>query len=146
MIDAPEATIPATRLPDTEPSGTVAARRRQNLTWALALTSSFMAVEVGGGLWTGSRALLADAANMLTDAGGLALAPLAIRFSERTRAPQKTYCYARTDMLSPLTNPVVLLLTVYIFYEAYQRYLNPPEVLGVPMLAVAAAGADRQLH
>lgn len=141
MIDAPEARTPATRLPGGRPSGTAAGRHRRKLTWALALTSAFMAVEVVGGLWTGSLALLADAAHMLTDAGGLALALLAIRFSERPRTPQKTYGYVRMEVLSALANAVVLLLlTVYIFYEAYQRYLNPPEVLGVPMLAVAAAG------
>lgn len=137
MIDPLE----ATPLPDSKLSGTAARRHRQNLSWALALTASFMAIEIIGGLWTGSLALLADAAHMLTDAGGLALALLAIRFSERPRTPQKTYGYVRMEVLSALTNAVVLLLlTVYIFYEAYQRYLNPPEILGVPMLAVAAAG------
>lgn len=141
MSDTPEALTPAAPLHESKPSGTAAGRHRKNLTWALALTSSFMAVEVVGGLWTGSLALLADAAHMLTDAGGLALALLAIRFSERPRTPQKTYGYVRMEVLSALTNAVVLLLlTVYIFYEAYLRYLNPPEILGVPMLAVAAAG------
>lgn len=100
-----------------------------------------MAVEVIGGLWTGSLALLADAAHMLTDAGGLALALIAIRFAERAATPQKTYGYVRLEVLSALTNAVVLLLlTIYIFYEAYQRFVDPPEVLGAPMLAVAAVG------
>ena len=58
MIDAPQVTTPATRLPDSKPSGTAAGRHRQNLIWALALTSAFMAIEVVGGLWTGSLALL----------------------------------------------------------------------------------------
>ncbi|MFX6226263.1 cation transporter, partial [Acinetobacter baumannii] len=45
------------------------------------------------------------------------------------------------EVLSALTNAVVLLLlTIYIFYEAYQRFLNPPEILGGPMLAVAVVG------
>ncbi len=122
-------------------SGTAAGRHKSRLVWALALTSTFMAVEVVGGLWTGSLALLADAAHMLTDAGGLALALLAIRFSERPATPQNTYGFVRAEVLSALTNAVVLLLlSIYIFYEAYKRFLAPPEVLGAPMLAVAVVG------
>ena len=108
---------------------------------ALSLTMTFMAIEVIGGLWTGSLALLADAAHMLTDAGGLVLALVAVRFAERPATPQRTFGYIRLEVLSALTNAVVLLLlTVYILYEAYQRFLDPPEILGGPMLAVAAVG------
>lgn len=123
------------------PAGTAAGRHKSRLAGALALTTAFMAAEVVGGLWTGSLALLADAAHMLTDAGGLALALIAIRFAERPATPQKTYGYVRMEVLSALTNAVVLLLlTIYIFYEAYKRFLNPPEILGGPMLAVAVVG------
>ncbi|WP_448954062.1 cation diffusion facilitator family transporter [Labrys neptuniae] len=121
--------------------GTAAGRHKGSLLAALALTTAFMVAEVIGGLWTGSLALLADAAHMLTDAGGLALALIAIRFAERPATPQKTYGYVRMEVLSALTNAVVLLLlTFYILYEAYQRFLSPPEILGGPMLAVAVAG------
>lgn len=120
---------------------TAAGRHKGRLLAAFGLTSAFMAAEVVGGLWTGSLALLADAAHMLTDAGGLALALIAIRFAERPATPQKTYGYVRMEVLSALTNAVVLLvLTVYILYEAYQRFFDPPQILGGPMLAVAAAG------
>lgn len=108
---------------------------------ALALTLGFMLVEVVGGLVTGSLALLADAAHMLTDAGGLALALLAIRFAERPATPQKTYGYVRSEILSALANAVVLLLlTFFILYEAVDRFINPPPILAGPMMAVAAVG------
>ncbi|MFC7693958.1 cation diffusion facilitator family transporter [Paeniroseomonas aquatica] len=95
----------------------------------------------GRGLITGSLALLADAAHMMTDAGGLALALMAIRFGERPATPQRTYGYLRAEILSALANAVVLLvLTIYILYEAYRRFVDPPEVLGWPMLLVAAVG------
>lgn len=123
------------------PTTTAAGRHKSRLYIALALTTTFMTVEVVGGLWTGSLALLADAAHMLTDAGGLALALIAIRFAERPRTPKNTFGYVRMEVLSALTNAVVLLLlTVYILYEAYQRFLSPPEIIGGPMLAVAVAG------
>ena len=120
---------------------TAGGRHKSRLKWALGLTASFVGVEVAGGLLTGSLALLADAAHMLTDVGGLALALLAIRFAERPATPNKTYGYVRTEVLSALTNAVVLLLlTVYILYEAYRRFQDPPEILSGPMLVVAVAG------
>lgn len=122
-------------------TGTAAAKHASRLRWALALTGTYMIAEVVGALVTGSLALLADAAHMLTDVGGLALALLAIRFAAREATPQLTYGYLRTEVLSALTNAVVLLLlTVYILYEAYQRFLAPPEIMSGPMLIVAAIG------
>ena len=107
------------------PTGTAAGQHKSRLAMALGLTTAFMIAEVVGGLWTGSLALLADAAHMLTDAGGLALALIAIRFAERPATPEKTFGYVRAEVLSALTNAVVLLLlTVYILYEAYQRFQN----------------------
>jgi len=123
------------------PTGTAAGKHKSRLAMALGLTTAFMIAEVVGGLWTGSLALLADAAHMLTDAGGLALALIAIRFAERPATPEKTFGYVRAEVLSALTNAVVLLiLTIYILYEAYQRFQNPPEIIGGPMLVVAVVG------
>lgn len=120
---------------------TAAGRHSGGLKWALAMTSTFLVVEVVGGLWTGSLALLADAAHMLTDVGGLFLALVAIRFAARPATPEKTFGYVRMEVLSALANAVVLLLlTVYILYEAYQRFLAPPEILSGPMLVVAIVG------
>lgn len=121
--------------------GTAAARHANRLAWALGLTATYMFAEIIGGLITGSLALLADAAHMLTDVGGLALALLAIRFAAREATPQRTYGYLRMEVLSALTNAVVLLLlTVYILYEAYKRFISPPEILSGPMLVVAIVG------
>lgn len=78
---------------------------------------------------------------MATGAGGLALALFAIHFAQKPTTPQKTYGYLRTEILAALANAVVLLLlTIYILYEAYKRFLSPPEILSGPMLAVAAIG------
>jgi len=122
-------------------AGTAAAQHAGRLVWALGLTATYMVAEVIGGLVTGSLALLADAAHMLTDVGGLALALLAIRFAAREATPERTYGYLRMAVLSALTNAVVLLLlSVYILFEAYQRLVSPPEILSGPMLIVATIG------
>lgn len=125
----------------TPPDGSPALQHRKALSWALALTLSYMAAEVAGAYFTGSLALLADAAHMLTDAGGLALALIAIAFAQRPATSNKTFGYYRAEILSALLNAVVLLgITVYILYEAYQRFLNPPDVLGLPMIVIAVVG------
>lgn len=123
------------------PAGSAGAQYRKGLIAALALTSTFLVVEVAGAIISGSLALLADAAHMLTDVGGLALALFAIWFASRPASPSKTYGYLRAEVLAALTNALVLLLlTVYILYEAYQRFFEPPEVASVPMLIVAVVG------
>ena len=120
---------------------TGAGRHAKALQWTLVLTASFLLVEVVAGIWTGSLALLADAGHMLTDVGGLAMALVAIRFAEKPATPEKTYGYYRVEILAALANAVALLvISIVILYEAYRRFLEPPDVLGKPMLVVAAAG------
>lgn len=116
-------------------------KNKKRLAIVLALTSLYLVAEVVGGLVTGSLALLADAGHMLTDVGGLGLALLAIKFAERPATPERTYGYYRVEILAALTNAVVLIgISVYILYEAYERFRNPPEVQSGGMLAVAAVG------
>lgn len=122
-------------------TGSAGAKHRRSLVWALLLTTSYLVAEVIGAILTGSLALLADAAHMLTDAGGLALALFAIWFAARPATPQKTFGYLRAEILAAIGNTLILLLmTGYILYEAWQRFLEPPEVTGLPMLIVAAVG------
>lgn len=121
--------------------GSAGARHRNSLVWALVLTSLYLVAEVVGALVSGSLALLADAAHMLTDVGGLALALFAIWFASRPATPARTYGYLRAEVLAALANAVVLLLlSVYILFEAYQRLFAPPEILSLPMLVVALIG------
>lgn len=78
---------------------------------------------------------------MLTDVGGIILALIAIRLAEKPASPQKTYGYYRAEILAALTNAVVLIgISFYILYEAYQRFLNPPQVESKAMLVVAGIG------
>src|SRR5574341_1340531 len=120
---------------------TAAARSRGRLSATLVVTAAFFVVELAGALWTGSLALLADAAHMLTDVGGIALALFAIWIATRPPTPAKTYGYYRAEILAALVNALVLLVVAGgILWEAYRRILAPPGVLGGPMLAVAVVG------
>ena len=120
---------------------TASARNQKRLVAVLALTSSYLVAEVVGGLMTGSLALLADAGHMLTDVAGVALALVAIRFAARPATPDRTYGFHRAEILAALSNAVVLILiSLYILYEAYQRFRDPPKVASGVMLAVAGFG------
>lgn len=114
---------------------------KRRLWIALLLAASYLTVEVVGGVWTHSLALLADAGHMLTDVGGLALALIAIWFSEKPATPERTYGYYRGEILAALANGVVLIvISIYILFEAYRRFQQPPEVAGGTMLVVAGIG------
>jgi cobalt-zinc-cadmium efflux system protein len=114
---------------------------RRALTVVLALTTTFTVVEVVGGLLTGSLALLADAGHMLSDNLSLALALFAAWLAGRPATPEKSFGYKRAEILAALANGVTLVaISIWIFIEAYHRFQNPPEILGVPVLAIAALG------
>lgn len=117
------------------------ASNQSRLWLVFGLTGTYLMVEVVGGLVTGSLALLADAGHMLTDVGGLGLALLAIRFAKRPASPMRTYGYYRAEILAALANAVVLvLISFYVLYEAYQRFRSPPEIATRGMLIVAGFG------
>ena len=121
--------------------GSAASQNRRRLQIVLALTSTYLLAEVVGGLLTHSLALLADAGHMLTDVGGLGLALFAIKFGERPATPERTYGYYRVEILAALANAVVLIgVSIYILYEAYERFRNPPEVASGAMMLVAVIG------
>lgn len=108
---------------------------------ALALTGTFMLIEVVGGILSGSLALLADAGHMLTDTMALALSAIAFRMSTRPADAKRSYGYQRFQILAAFVNGLSLLVIVgWILFEAVQRILDPPQVLGQMMLIVAAAG------
>src|ERR1700687_4075072 len=80
------------------------ARNEQRIGWAALLTGGFMLAEGGGGLFSGSLALLADAGHMLTDAASLGLAWLAFRIARRPADWQRTYGFHRFLVLAGYSN------------------------------------------
>ena len=113
----------------------------RKLATALALILAFMCVEVAVGIVANSLALLSDAAHMLTDAGALALSLVAIRLARRPAAGAMTYGLKRSEILAAAINGTTLLvLGVLIVIEGIQRIVNPPDVEGGLVLAVAILG------
>jgi cobalt-zinc-cadmium efflux system protein len=114
---------------------------RGRLAIVLLLTAVYMIAELFGGLWTGSLALLADAGHMLADVAALILALMAVWFGARPATPRKTFGYYRLEILAALINGVgLVLISFFIFYEAYQRWFTRPSIRSVPMTVVASGG------
>lgn len=111
------------------------------LALGLGLTLAFAAVEVVGGLLSGSLALISDAGHMLVDSAGLMMALAATVIARRPSNLKRTYGYVRAEVLVvPLQVLLMLGLAGYIVYEAIQRAGNPPDIAGLPVLIVGVLG------
>ncbi|HVM34009.1 MAG TPA: cation diffusion facilitator family transporter [Actinomycetota bacterium] len=116
-------------------------RQQRALTWSLAANAGFMVAEFVAGVAFGSLALLADAAHMLSDVGGLGIALFAQSLLSRPPSARHTYGLQRAEVLGALANAITLVAAaVYIFIEAIERIGNPSEVEGGGLLVVAALG------
>jgi len=114
---------------------------RKALKIAAALTAGFMLVEIAGGLITGSLALLADAAHMLSDSFSLILALVAVGLAARPATANRTFGFKRAEILAALVNGLLLaVVSLWVVYEAIQRLQDPPDVLAGGMLLVAVVG------
>jgi cobalt-zinc-cadmium efflux system protein len=113
----------------------------RNLRIALVLTAALLVVEVVGGILSNSIALLADAGHMLTDVAALGLALFVAWFSRQPSSPQKTFGYLRWEILAAFVNgSTLLLISVWILWQAIIRLGAPEPVSGGLMLAVAVSG------
>jgi len=109
--------------------------------WVLVLTAAFMVAEAIGGWLAGSLALIADAGHMLSDTAALGLAWAGFRMARRPSDAKRSYGYHRFQILVAFANGLALFaIAAWIVFEAIGRLRAPVPILGVPMLAVAAAG------
>lgn len=105
------------------------------------IIASFMIIEVIGGVLTNSLALLSDAGHMLSDALSLAIALIAFKLAEKATSQTNTFGYKRFEILAALLNGATLILiALYIFYEAINRFQSPPEVASMGMLLISFIG------
>lgn len=100
-----------------------------------------MFAEALGGWLTNSLALLADAGHMLTDVAALTLTLAAIWFASRPATAKKTYGYYRLEILAAFVNGIALvLISLWVIYEAYERFNAPPEIKGLALTVIAVGG------
>jgi cobalt-zinc-cadmium efflux system protein len=117
------------------------ATSKKRLRIVLLLTAVFMAIEFVGGWLSNSLALMADAAHMLTDVAAIGLSLFVLWFSRRAVSVAKTYGYLRLEILAALLNGAVLIvISLLIFWQAWQRLRAPESIAGPLMLGVAVAG------
>ncbi len=113
----------------------------KNLRFAVIFTSIILIAEVIGGILTNSLALLSDAAHVFSDLFALVLSYVAIRIAMKPVNLSKTFGYHRSEVFAGLINGITLIIiTAWIFHEAYQRFKIQEEVLAKEMLVIALIG------
>ena len=114
---------------------------RRALRINLIIVLVVMTAEIIGGVLSNSLSLLSDAGHMLVDALALGLSLFALTISQRPATSTKTFGFYRVEIIAALVNGVILVLvSIFVFYESYQRFLSPPEIHTPLMLAVAVVG------
>lgn len=114
---------------------------RRRLTWALVVNFVFFAVEVAGGLLSGSLALLADAGHMLTDVAALGIAIAASHLAARPPDPKRTFGLVRAEVVGAFINGASLVVIVlFIIWESWKRVGSTVEINGPLMAVIAVLG------
>ena len=115
--------------------------KEPKLKFAIALTSVILVVEIIGGWWTGSLALLSDAGHVFGDVLALVLALMAFRLSQWAPTREHTFGLHRTEVFAALINSLLLgLIALTIFFRAYDRLFAPTEIKSGWMLVIGLVG------
>lgn len=111
----------------------------RKLWYAVIANVGLTLAQIIGGILSGSLALIADALHNFSDAATLILALVAIRIGRRPADQFKTFGYKRAETIAALINLVTLiLLGLYLIYEALVRFITPEPIMGWVVIAVAA--------
>ncbi len=115
--------------------------RGRKLLWVAVLNLSITLVQIIGGILSNSLSLMSDAIHNLGDSSAIFIAFLAGKRSRKKPDKQHTFGYKRIEILAALFNAVVLVaICIFLFFEAYQRFVNPEPIKGLIMLVVASIG------
>ena len=108
---------------------------------SIALTSLILVAEVIGGIWSGSLALLSDAAHVFSDIFALGLSYFALRLASRPPDDRHSYGWHRAEVIAALVNGASLLvIAIGIWVEAIERWRSPVEIKSLEMMIIAAIG------
>ena len=114
---------------------------RRRMWIALGINGSLLVAEAIGGIITGSLALLADAGHVLSDAGAIVLALIAVRLAALPAAGRRTFGYQRSEVLAALANGLTLVvISVVIAVAAIGRFGDPPGIDGLGVLVLGVFG------
>ena len=114
---------------------------RRRMWIALGINGSLLVAEAIGGILTGSLALLADAGHVLSDAGAIVLALIAVRLAALPAAGRRTFGYQRSEVLAALANGLTLVvISVVIAVAAIGRFGDPPGIDGLGVLVLGVVG------
>jgi cobalt-zinc-cadmium efflux system protein len=117
------------------------ARGSRALIFAVVLTGGYAVVELFGGLWSGSLALLADAGHMATDAAALLFALAANIVARRPPSERHSYGLARAEVIAAFVNALAMLaIVIWLFIESVERLRNPTPVDGGSVFVIAFIG------
>jgi len=108
---------------------------------SIALTSLILVAEIIGGIWSGSLALLSDAAHVFSDVFALGLSYFALRVATRPPDDQHSYGWHRVEVIAALVNGFSLLvIAIGIWVEAVRRWQSPVEIKSLEMMVIAIIG------
>jgi cobalt-zinc-cadmium efflux system protein len=113
---------------------------------AVALTGGYALVELIGGLWSGSLALLADSGHLVTDAAALVFSLAANRIAQRPASERHSFGLARAEVVAAFVNSLALLAVVaWLVIEGIERIRHPVRVNGIAVVVIAAVGLSVNL-
>lgn len=119
----------------------ITGNQEKNLLVSTLLNLTVAVAEIIGGLLSNSLALISDALHNLGDTSALFIAYVATLISRREHTNKKTFGYKRIEILAALFNAIILVvIIVYLFFEAYDRLISPEPVKGLIMFIIALIG------
>ncbi len=111
------------------------------LGFAVLLTLTFSAIELIGGWWGNSLALIGDAGHMVTDSASLLFALVANKIAQKGVDSEHTFGHGRIEVIAGFVNGLVMLgVVIWIFVEAIGRIAEPQPVSGFSVMTIAAVG------